>query len=314
MARLSFKTIIYLIKETIKEFNEDNAIYYSASLSYYTIFSLPPIIIIIVSVAGSLFGKETISSEIYHQFSSLLGPQGAQQIESMVRGAQKIHSNLLATFIGIGTLIFASTGVFIAIQTSLNVIWDVKAKPKSNIIKLIKDRILSFALIITLAFLLLVSLVIHALLVAIIDLFSQQFENVTILLIQLTNFIVPLFIITLLFAVIFKFLPDAKIHWRDVWTGSLFTSLLFTLGKFLIGLYLGNSNIGSVYGAAGTVILILLWVFYSSIILFFGAEFTQVYAKTYGNKIEPSQYAVKVERKVIEKKSSENNFNTDNKS
>jgi membrane protein len=314
MARLSFKTIIYLIKETIKEFNEDNAIYYSASLSYYTIFSLPPIIIIIISVAGSLFGKETISSEIYHQFSSLLGPQGAQQIESMVRGAQKIHSNLLATFIGIGTLIFASTGVFIAIQTSLNVIWDVKAKPKSNIIKLIKDRILSFALIITLAFLLLVSLVIHALLVAIIDLFSQQFENVTILLIQLTNFIVPLFIITLLFAVIFKFLPDAKIHWRDVWTGSLFTSLLFTLGKFLIGLYLGNSNIGSVYGAAGTVILILLWVFYSSIILFFGAEFTQVYAKTYGNKIEPSQYAVKVERKVIEKKSSENNFNTDNKS
>lgn len=307
------KKIIYLIKETFKEFNEDNAIYYSASLSYYTIFSLPPIIIIIVSIAGSIFGKDVVSKEIYDQISHLLGQEGVNQVKEMVEGAQKARSSSFAKIIGILTLLFASTGVFIAIQSSLNVIWEVKAKPKSNIIKLIKDRILSFAMIVSISFLLLVSLIVHAFLVAIINLFNESFGEVTIIIIQGLNFIIPLGVVTLLFAMIFKYLPDAKINWRDVWRGAFVTALLFTAGKFLIGLYLGNSTIGSAYGAAGTVILILLWVFYSSILLFLGAEFTQVYAKSYGKRIEPSEYAVKVEKTVVEKSPGPNSGKPDNK-
>ena len=303
MVKHTAKEVFELTKETFKEFTEDNAIYYSAALSYYTIFALPPIIIIVITAAGYLFEKEAVSGEIYRQFEILLGHQAAVQIQEMV---DKVRNNgdalWHAKLIGLGTLLFAATGVFVAIQSSLNNIWDVKAKPKRQIVKLIKDRILSFALILSIAFLLLVSLVIHAILVAFFKLFEYYFKEMTVIFVQVFNFIIPLGIITVLFAMIFKYLPDAKIRWKDVWMGAFVTSVLFTLGKFLIGLYLGSADVGSAYGAAGTIILILLWVFYSSILLFLGAEFTQVYARRYGNPIQPSAYAVRVEKKVIENK------------
>ncbi|MBX9852285.1 MAG: YihY/virulence factor BrkB family protein [Cytophagaceae bacterium] len=301
MVKHTAKEVFKLTKETFKEFTEDNAIYYSAALSYYTIFALPPIIIIVITAAGYLFEKDAVSGEIYQQFEILLGPQAAVQIQEMVDKVRNNGEALWPTkLIGLTTLLFAATGVFVAIQSTLNNIWDVKAKPKRHILKLIKDRILSFALILSIAFLLLVSLVIHAFLVAFFKVFEYYFKNATVIFVQISNFLIPLVIITVLFAMIFKYLPDVKIRWKDVWTGAFVTSALFTLGKFLIGLYLGSSDVGSAYGAAGTIILILLWVFYSSILLFLGAEFTQVHARRYGNPIQPSAYAVRIEKKVIE--------------
>jgi membrane protein len=293
-----WRVVYELIKETFKEFNDDHAIYFSASLSFFTIFSLPPIIIIVIAIAGTLLGKDHVSHEIYNQISSLSGHESASQIQEMVQQASQSQSSFFAKTLGVLTLIFASTGVFVAIQNALNVIWGVKPKPKINILKLIRDRILSFALIISISFLLLVSLVIHAGLVALLKFLN--FEFATILVLQIVNFIIPLAVITFLFALIFKFLPDAKVHWKDVGIGAFVTALLFTGGKFLIGLYLGQSDFGSAYGAAGTIIIILTWIFCSSIILFWGAEFTQVYACKFGVKIEPADYAVTIETKTIE--------------
>lgn len=298
MKTIKWRDIYNLIKDTFKEFNDDNALYFSASLSFFTIFSLPPIIIIVIAIAGTLLGKDHVSGEIYNQISTLSGPESARQIQEMVQQASQSQSSFFAKTLGVLTLIFASTGVFVAIQNALNVIWGVKPKPKINILKLIRDRILSFALIISISFLLLVSLIIHAGLVALLK--FLDFEFATILMLQIINFVIPLAVITFLFAMIFKFLPDAKVHWKDVGIGAFVTALLFTGGKFLIGLYLGQSDVGSAYGAAGTIIIILTWIFCSSIILFWGAEFTQVYACKYGVKIEPADYAVTIETKIIE--------------
>lgn len=302
MIKKSWRTVFDLVKETFKEFNDDQALYYSASLAFFTIFALPPVIIIIIAVAGTMLGKETISHEIYQQIGTLAGQESAAQIRQMVNEANSVKSSFFSKSLALATLLFAATGVFTAIQNALNIMWDVKVrvrdKKRLNILRLIKDRILSFALIVTIAFLLLVSLVVHAGLVALIKFIN--IEKATVLLMQATNFILPLMVTILLFALIFKFLPDVKISWKDVWVGALTTGMLFTLGKFLIGLYIGTSDLSSAYGAAGTIIVILLWVYLSSILLFLGAEFTHVYARKYGSKIEPAKYAVRVEKRVIE--------------
>jgi membrane protein len=298
MALITWKDIVDMIKTIWKEFNEDNAIYYSASLSYFTLFALPSIIIIIIAISGSLVGKETVREEIYEQIENIAGTQSAEQILAIVDEANKSTSGFLAKVIAITTLILSSTGVFTAIQSALNMMWEVKPKPKRDLLKLIADRALSFALIVSISIIILISILMHAGLIALIKLITLT--QSTAALIEITNFIIPLGVITLLFAMIFKFLPDARISWKDVWIGAFATALLFTLGKYLMGLYLINSDIGSVYGAAGTIIIILLWIYFSSIILFIGAEFTQVYARKHGKRIEPASYAVRIETKIIE--------------
>lgn len=298
MVRKVWHNTYELVRDTIQEFIDDHAIYYSASLAYFTIFALPSLLIVIIAVAGSLLGKETISTEIYQQIGELAGKDSASQVQQMVEQANTSKSSFFAKVIALITLVIAATGVFTAIQNALNLMWDVKPKPKLNILKLIQDRILSFALIIGIAFLLLVSLVIHAGLVALIKFIN--IEPATVALLQTSNFLIPLAVTILLFAIIYKFLPDARVKWRDVTAGAMVTGLLFTGGKFLVGLYLGQSDLGSAYGAAGTIIILLLWVYFSSILLFFGAEFTQVYARKYGRNIQPSEYAVRIQRKIVD--------------
>jgi membrane protein len=291
----------HLIKETFYEFSEDNVMHYGASLSYYTIFAMPPILIVVIAAAGALFGREAVTGQIYAQLAGMLGKAAALQVQDIVEAASRLKPNLFAKIVGVFAIVVSSTGVFLALQDTLNTIWGVKARPKSNIIKLIRDRVLSFAMVISIAFLLLVSLVIHAAVLAVSAFMGNYVHIVSLILLHIFNFVIPLMVITLLFALLFKYLPDAKVRWKDVWMGAFVSSLLFSLGKYLIGIYLGNSNIGSAYGAAGTVIIILTWVFYSSILLFLGAEFTKVYALRYGKRIEPADYAVRVEKRIIDK-------------
>ena len=290
-----------LIKETLHEFSEDNVMHYGASLSYYTLFALPPMIIIVITAAGTFFGKDAVSGQLYAQLAGLLGEEGALEVQEIVAAAMKLKPNFFAKAVGIAAILVSSTGMFLALQDALNTIWGVKAMPKSNILKLLRDRVMSFAMVISIAFLLLVSLVVHAAVVAATQLMSNYFHFISLVVMHIFNVVIPIAIITLLFALLFKYLPDAKVRWKDVWIGAFVSSLLFSLGKYVIGLYLGNSNVGSAYGAAGTVVILLTWVFYSSVLLFVGAEFTKVYASRYGKRIEPADYAVRIEKKILTK-------------
>jgi membrane protein len=294
------KQWLNILKETVSEFLDDNSFHYAAALSYYTIFSLPPILIIVILIAGSIFGEDAAGGEVYNQLHNLLGHESAIQIQEMVKQAGQLEQNLLAQVIGTIALLITSTGVFISLQDALNVIWKVRSRPKSNILKLLQNRLLSFSMILTIGFLLLISLIVHATVVGLSGILHDIMEDATFLLMQSFNILLPLAFATLLFALIFKILPDVKIQWKDVWAGAFFTAVLFTIGKYLISLYMSNVNIASAYGAAGTVIVLLTWIFYSSLILLFGAQFTKVYSKTFGKGIHPTAYAVRLETKIIE--------------
>lgn len=288
--------------EVLSEFSNDNAMKLSASLSYYTIFSLAPMLVVIISVAGIFFGKEAIQGEIYGQIQWLIGGDAAKQVQELIKNAELSNKSGIAAVIGTITLLIGATGVFAEIQDSINFIWSLKAKPKNSWLKYLINRFLSFSLIITLGFLLMVSLLANAFL----DIFSNRlkfyFENVTVYLFGIINFIVVLVVISALFAVIFRILPDGKIRWKDTFIGSSVTAMLFMIGKSLIGFYLGQSNVGGTFGAAGSVIIILLWVYYSSTILFLGAEFTKVYTKRYGKPIRPNEHAVLIIKQEVEVK------------
>ncbi len=287
-----------LVRQAATEFSADNALKFSASLSYYTLFSLAPMLIIIIAISSNFLGREAAEGYLYTQFEGLLGTAGALQLQEMIRNAHVSGSTPLATGIGVGTLIFGATGVFLEIQDSINSIWSLKAKPKRGWLKFIQNRLLSFSLIVGIGFLLLVSLALSAMVSIVYNFLDKRFGDAAWLSWLITN-IINVGSVMLLFSVIFKVLPDAKVKWRDVITGSLFTAILFLIGKWLINIYLSRSTTLSVYGAAGAVVLIVLWVYYSAAILYFGAEFTKVYANKYGNKIAPNTYAVFVEKKEI---------------
>jgi membrane protein len=289
-----------LLRDTWYEFSETNAFDKGAALAYYTIFGLPPILIIIINTIGWVFGEDAVSGEIYFQIKGLIGSQGALEVQRMVENISQSSELTFATIVGVVTLLITATTMFISMQNSLNVIWGVKPKPKREYLKLVTDRLLSFAMILSITFLLLVSLVVHALMAKVGKYLIQFLGETAIILLQTFNNLFSLAVVSFLFAAIYKFLPDAKIRWRDVWVGAIVTALLFTLGKTLIGIYLGNSNLATVYGAAGTVVVILTWVFYSSLILFFGAIFTLIYSRKFGSNIYPSTYAVRVIRQEVE--------------
>ncbi|MFD2999785.1 YihY/virulence factor BrkB family protein [Pontibacter toksunensis] len=288
------------MKETMLEFMDNNSWQKGAALAYYTIFALPPMLIIIISAAGYFFGRQAVSGEIYYQIKEVIGTEGAYSVQKMVENVNEFSDVSLAAFVGVIALFIAATGVFISLQDSLNEIWYVKPKPKHGYLKLVLDRFLSFGMILAIAIILLLSLLANAVLVAIGDFLTTRFSSWVVYVLHIGNFLSVLVLMSFLFACIYKFLPDAKIKWRDVWVGALVTSLLFVAFRGLIGFYLGRNDVGSVYGAAGSVVVILTWVFFTSQIIFFGAVFTFVYSRKYGYNIYPAEYAVRVIRRQVE--------------
>lgn len=290
------KKIWYLITQTFKGFIDDNAIKLSAALSYYTIFSLPPLLIIIISLSGIFFGDEAVNGQIFGQISGLVGSDAALQIQEIIKNIKLSNSNTYAAIFGLAILLIGASGVFAEIQDSINFIWGIEAKPKRGLIKYLYNRLMSFSMIGSVGFLLMVGLIVNS----IIDVLSKRltaiFPQNTVFLFYIINTALVFSIITLLFTIIFKTLPDGKIAFRDCITGASFTAFLFMIGKFAIGYYLGSYNIASIYGAAGSIIIILVWVYYSAIILYFGAEFTKVFAYTHGEKIIPNRYSVQIHK------------------
>ncbi len=266
------KKYLALFKQTVSEFSSDKVPRLGAALAYYTIFSLAPLLLIAIAIAGLAFGEEAARNQVFAQLKGVLGPLAAKAVQEMVENAAKPASGAMATVIGIVTLIFGASGVFGQLKEALNTIWDVKPKKTPGILGFIKQRFLSAAMVLGMGFLLLVSLVIDAAIAAIVPHGAVVWEAL--------QLIVLLGVVTVLFAAIFRFLPDLKIEWRDVWLGAFLTALLFVIGKFALGLYLGKSAVASTYGAAGSLVVLLLWVYYSAQILLFGAEFTQVYANS----------------------------------
>jgi len=283
---------VQLLKDTFSEWSEDKVPRLAAALAYYTAFALAPLLLIAIAVAGLVFGREAASNQIGQQLAGLLGPTAAESVNTMVEaaGANK-GGGILASIIGVVTLLFAASGVFGELQDSLNTIWEVQPKPNQGLLATLKQRFFSFAMVLGVGFLLLVSLMLSAALGALGSVVAGDQADQS-LIWKVVNFVVSFGVTTLLFALIYKVLPDVKIQWRDVWIGALVTALLFTLGKAAIGWYLGRPGTTSTYGAAGSFVALLLWVYYSAQILFFGAEFTQVYAKAYGSQIEPAANAV----------------------
>lgn len=289
------------MKGAIAGFSDDKAMKLSASLAYYTIFSLAPLLLLIISLAGIFLGKEAIQGQVFSEINGLVGNQAARQIEEMIKNLEKSGQTTLSVIIGFVTLLVGATTVFAEMQDSINSIWKVKAKPKRGWVKLIKDRLLSSSLIVSIGFLLIVSLLVNGMLLALGDNLKSLLPDVTVVILNIVNAAISFVVITILFGVIFKVLPDVKISWKGVRAGALFTAFLFMLGRIIIGIYIEKTSTGSTYGAAGSLIVILLWVYYTAAILYFGAEFTQSYAQFTGTRIEPADYAVHVEQKETEK-------------
>jgi len=264
----------------------------AASLSYYAIFAMAPLLIIIISLVGSLFGRDAVQGTVYTELRNLVGSQSALQIQEIIANLQKSHNTAIGTIIGIVILVIGATGLFTEIQSSINFIWSVKAKPKKSWLKYLINRGLSFVLVLTLGFLLVITLISGALLTVLGDKLDESFPNATVYLLNTLNLTLLLISATGLSIVIYKILPDAIISWRDALVGSLFTALLFLGGRYLINLYLGKSGLGVTYGAAASIIILLSWVYYSSVILYFGAEFTRAFALETGHGIKPKTTAV----------------------
>lgn len=289
-----------LLKDTFDAFLEDNAIKLSASLSYYTIFSLPPLSIIILSVTGLFFGKEAVTGQFFGQINGMVGNEAAIQIQETIKNIELSDSNMFAAIFGGIMLLIGASGVFAEIQSSINFIWGLKAKPNKGLVKFIKNRLLSFSMIAAVGFLLLVSLTVNTVMDVLNERLVVFFPDLTVYVFYVINILILFASTTLLFSIIFKTLPDGSMTWKDTFIGAAFTSFFFMLGKFAIGFYLGNSTVASIYGAAGSVVIILVWVYYSAIILYFGAEFTKVYSHRFGRKIIPSDYAVEIQKEIYE--------------
>lgn len=279
-----------MLKRTYQDWKEDRASRLAASLAYYTIFSIAPLLVIAIAVAGFIWEAESVEAQVMAQIQGLVGKEGANFVADLIESAGHTSEGTFATIIGIITLLFGALGVFNELHNSLNIIWEVKEEKAESFWQAVKkaifDRFLSFTMVLGIGFLLLVSLVISAGLSATQELVGNAFPIPEFLL-QILNLIISIGVITVLFAMIYKYLPDAEVPWRHVWHGAFVTAILFSLGKMLIGIYLGNSAVASSFGAAGSLVLLLIWVYYSAQILFFGAEFTQVYANKYGPKILP---------------------------
>ena len=290
---MNASTIFGLLKQTFQEWNEDKAPRLGAALAYYTVFSIAPLLVILISVAGIFFGDEAASGQISRQIDQVVGHQAAQFIEQMIESARKPSDSIMATVIGLGTLLLGAMGVFGQLQDALNTIWEVQPKPGQGFFQTVKARLTPFVMVIGVAFLLLSSLAVSAGIAAL-GSWIESWLSVPAFVLQGINLLIGFIIITLMFALIFKVLPDVQIQWHDVWIGAALTTVLFMLGQIFLGWYVGKISGESTYGAAGSLVAVLLWVYWTSQILFFGAEFTQVYANKFGSKILPSPNAIPV--------------------
>ncbi len=288
---MNVKVILGLFQETFEEWSKDKASRLSAALAYYTIFSIAPLLIIVIAIAGAVFGEDAASGQIFAQIQGLVGEAGAKVIQEAIKNASQPKQGAIASIISIVVLIFGATGLFTELQDALNTIWEVEQKPGRAVKNMVRNRFLSFAMVLGIGFLLLVSLIISGVLAALLGYFNNLIPGIAFIW-QIVNFLVGFAISTVLFGLIFKVLPDVKITWSDVWIGAAITSILFSFGRFLLGQYLGNGSFGSTYGAAGSVVVVIAWVYYAAQILFFGAEFTQVYARRYGSQIVPDDNAI----------------------
>jgi membrane protein len=290
--RVSVRNIFAISKTAFKQWYDKDPFRESAVIAYYSIFSLPGLLVVIITLAGFIFGRDAVNNNVARQITNTLGADTAEQIQNMIIKASVSNNSVWATIIGVATIIVGATGVFAQFQKSLNTIWEVKTDPsKSGLWRIVRVRLFSFGMIVSIAFILLVSLVISALLSAFGNWLSGHFSDTFVVLLQVVNVIISLNILAVLFALMFKIFPDAKIKWRHVWIGAFVTAFLFEIGKYGLGLYFGKANPASGYGTAGSIILILLWVSYSSMIVFYGAEFTHAYATMFSGKVPPTEIA-----------------------
>ena len=291
--RITGRALGAVLRRAVTGWWNDNVPHLGAALSYYTLFSLAPILIVAIAIAGLAFGAEAVRGEIVHQIDGLVGREGGLAVQAMLQGAARPSSSIPATIIGVITFFLGATGAFLELQTALNTIWRVKPKSSGSWLHvLVMQRLISFALVVGVGFLLLTSLLVSTALAALHRYMGDTYPGVAILW-EALNVIVSLAVITLLFAMIYKVLPDVELAWRDVWVGGLVTAGLFSIGKSVIGLYLGTSGLSSTYGAAGSVIVLLVWVYYSSQIVLLGAEFTREYVAEFGRRPPPLEFAKK---------------------
>lgn len=289
MSRLS--TVRSLAAETIREWREDKASRLAAALSYYTIFSLSPLLVISLAIAGRVFDRASAQQQVLNQAEHLIGETGAEAIGQLLDNAADPAVGSLAALLSVGILLFAASGAFVQLHDALNTVWDVTTKPGHGLVATLWKRFLSFTMVLAVGFLLLVSLVLSTVLAALGEWVSQA-TVMTVWVARVLNAVISFVAISGLFALIFRYVPDVRVAWRDVWLGAVLTAVMFTIGKWGIGLYLGQSAAASAYGAAGSVVVLLIWVYYSAQILFLGAEFTQVYARRCGSGMEPDRHAI----------------------
>ena len=296
-----YKKLPKVLLATFKGFGEDKGLKLSASLAYYTLFSIGPLLLLLMSLASIFYGGDAIQNKLFGELNGLLGTSAAAQVQEIVKNITFSGKTKFALVASIITLVIGATSVFIEIQDSLNMIWKLKAKPKKGWVAFLKNRLLSSSLIISLGFLMIVTLLVNGAIEALMDILQRKFNSIAEILMYVINLIITFVVITILFGIIFKFLPDAKIKWKHVKTGAIFTAILFMTGRYLIGLYIRQTATESTYGAAGAVVVLLVWIYYSAVILYIGAEFTQVYAEAFGGSIEPAEYAVHVQQTEVEK-------------
>ena len=294
------KEIGKVVIRSCKNFAEDKIPKYSASLAYTTVFSLGPLLIVIIFLCSIFFGQEATQGRIYAQMQQFVGQDAAEQLQTIIKNASVSGKGPVAAVIGIITLLIGATAVFAEIQDSINTIWGLKAKPKKGLWKIIRNRFLSFSVVVSLGFLLLVSLAVSTIIEGLSDKLKASFPDVTVVIFYILNLIISFLVITALFAVIFKVLPDAKTKWKDIMPGALASGILFMIGKFAISFYIGKSNVGTTYGAAGSLVVLLLWVYYSAIILYMGAEFAKAWTSHKGLFIRPNDYAVALKKVEVE--------------
>ncbi|WP_192821304.1 YihY/virulence factor BrkB family protein [Rufibacter sp. LB8] len=290
-----------LTKRTFVEFTDDRPLDYAAIIGFYTIFSLPAVLLIMIRIAGAAFGVEAVRGQVVQQISGIVGLESAEQIQSIIQNASVSPASTVGTIVGVCTMVFAATTVFVALQDSLNALWKVKPKPGKAWLNLVVSRVLSLAMVVSLGFLLLVSLSIEVILGVLHDFLHARFSGVAVYFMTIGNLVVSVLISTVIFAVIYKVLPDAKIRWVNVWVGATVTAILFVVGKYLLNIYLSYDPLADTYGAASSVVLLLVWVYYTSIVFLLGAKFTQIYSDEHDKTIQPADHAVKVEVKEIEK-------------
>jgi len=280
-----------MMKATVKEWQSDDAFQKSASLAYYAVLSLPALLVIIINIASVVMSEQYVQQQLTGQISSMIGQGAAEQVQTMIANSRQNSSSAIAIISGVAMLIFSATGVFYQLQKALNDAWEVEQDPDAGIKQVAKSRVLALGIVLAIAFLLIVSLLLATAISMLSGWIEQQVPAIPHFVFYIIQVAVSLGIITVLFALMFKVLPDAEVEWKSVWMGALLTAVLFTLGKFLLGFYFGKADPASTFGSAGSIVLIMLWVYYTSLILLFGAEFTQVYARSKGHRITPSDHA-----------------------